>query len=50
MSYSDYVETAWTPDVIGPIYKKENTNLREVSLFLFLHLISYPRMTFEQNN
>ncbi|XP_043591180.1 uncharacterized protein LOC122571469 [Bombus pyrosoma] len=30
MSYSDYVETAWTPDIIGPIYKKESTNLREV--------------------
>lgn len=50
MLYSDYVETAWTPDVIGPIYKKESTSLREVSLSLFLHLISYPRMTIEQNN
>ncbi|XP_033315967.1 uncharacterized protein LOC117214193 [Bombus bifarius] len=30
MLYCDYVETAWTPDVIGPIYKEESTSLREV--------------------
>ncbi|KOX77894.1 Adenylate cyclase type 10 [Melipona quadrifasciata] len=30
MSYVNHVKTAWTPDIIGPIYKKQCTSLREV--------------------
>lgn len=30
----EMLKTVWTPDLIGPIYKKEITNLREVNFFL----------------
>lgn len=29
----EVLKTVWTPDLIGPIYKKEITNLREVNPF-----------------